>query len=356
LATILYREMVRMDDDTRLALEAFVARSAGEPAHALRMAARPLQGGLSAGAALISARYRDALGKNRRLAFVVKRLEGSAAREVSAYRQIAAAHAPRSSPALLGADPVGGDRWHLYLERIRPAHPWPWRDTAHARRVLERLAELHAAAPIPSLAGALDAWDYDAELGGAAQGTLQLAERFHAQLPRADRPAALPRSLPALRRLVSTLPALRRALLDFPLLGRAVIHGDVHPGNVMVRLRRRRHEPVLLDWGRARIGSPLEDVSSWLQSLGYWEPEARRRHDSLLTAYLVARGLPGVLTRDLRDAYWLAAASNVLSGALAYQLAVAGDPAVPTDTRAAALRAALDWLRVLRRADACWRA
>jgi hypothetical protein len=118
---------------------------------------------------------------------------------------------------------------------------------------------------------------------------------------------------------------------------------------------------VLLDWGRARIGAPLEDVSSWLQSLGFWEPEARRRHDTLLRRYLTCRGGPDRLDRGLRDAYWLAGACNALAGALRYQVAVADGWRRPAAraravaARAVAARAARDALRVVRRADACWR-
>jgi aminoglycoside phosphotransferase (APT) family kinase protein len=130
----------------------------------------------------------------------------------------------------------------------------------------------------------------------------------------------------------------------------------VHSGNAMVRAGQEAERVVLLDWGRARLGSPLEDVSSWLQSLGYWEPEAKRRHDTLLQRYLVARGLVPRLGRDLRDAYWLASAGNVLAGALRYYLVVAdGGGGAPSRTRAEAGRAARDQLRVVRRADAIWR-
>jgi aminoglycoside phosphotransferase (APT) family kinase protein len=139
-------------------------------------------------------------------------------------------------------------------------------------------------------------------------------------------------------------------------LGSAVIHGDAHPGNVVLQGVPGGPRAVLLDWGRARLGSPLEDVSSWLQSLGLWEPEARRRHDTLLRRYLTGRGLPDRLDRPLRDAYWLAGACNVLAGALRYHLAIAGGWGNPGPrTRAESVRAARDCLRVVRRADACWR-
>ncbi|MGK3963824.1 phosphotransferase family protein [Sorangium sp. So ce118] len=309
---------------------------------------RPLQGGLCSDVALITARLRGG-ARPRRVALVAKAVDG--AREAAVYRRLSTSVARRFSPELLGAQRLGRRRWLLYLERIVPAHPWPWTDSAHTARVLEQLARFHGeTAP----GAALPAWDYEAENLAAARGTLSLAER----LPRGEIPA-LARAMPALRRVVAALPAMRRQLLAFQPLGTTVIHGDVHPGNVMIRRRGGVAEPVLLDWARARVGSPLEDVSSWLQALGYWEPEARRRHDTLLAGYLAARGLAPALTRPLRDAYWFAAASNALAGALGYHLAIASDtragqPGGAYDARAAAARNAADWLRVIRRADACW--
>lgn len=79
------------------------------------------------------------------------------------------------------------------------------------------------------------------------------------------------------------MTAMRRELLTFLPFGKVAIHGDVHTGNVLVRRHPGGAEPVLIDWGRARGGSPLEDLSAWLQSLGYWEPQARRRHDTLIS-------------------------------------------------------------------------
>ena len=122
----------------------------------------------------------------------------------------------------------------------------------------------------------------------------------------------------------------------------------------MMRGSKSTCEAVLLDWGRSRVGSPLEDVSSWLQSLGYWEPEGRRLHDSFLRRYLDLTGLP--FDRETRKAYWLAAASNALAGALRYHIAVMLDEAQSAMRRAAAEKAAADWLRVIRRADDYWRA
>lgn len=129
-------------------------------------------------------------------------------------------------------------------------------------------------------------------------------------------------------------------------LGTTLIHGDVHTGNVMLRTRC---EVVFLDWGRSRVGSPLEDVSSWLLSLRSWEPAAARDHDTLFRAYLAAADRPAMLTPELRDAYWIAAASNVLAGALRYQLFVARYSS--GRTRATAIDQARHALRIIRRAS-----
>ncbi|AUX42539.1 hypothetical protein SOCE26_039720 [Sorangium cellulosum] len=307
---------------------------------------RPLDGGLCSTVALVTARPSGGAAP-RPVAFVAKLAYGDAAREVAVYRRLARSVARCFSPELLGARRLGRRRWLLCIEHIVPAHAWPWSDGAHTARVLDHLARLHAEG-VPG--ASLPAWDYEAEILASARATLALAER----VPRGE-VASLARTLPALRRVVGALPATRRALLAFEPLGRAVIHGDVHPGNVLVRERDGRADPVLLDWARARVGSPLEDVSSWLQALGYWEPAARRRHDTLLAGYLAARGLAPALTRPLRDAYWSAAASNVLAGALRYQLSEAIRPGAAPGARAAAARNAADWLRVIRRADARFR-
>jgi aminoglycoside phosphotransferase (APT) family kinase protein len=139
--------------------------------------------------------------------------------------------------------------------------------------------------------------------------------------------------------------------------GGVLLHGDVHPGNAMVRTAAGgRPQAVLLDWGRARTGSPLEDVMSWLHSLGFWEPSARRIHDTLLTRYLHARGLTDGLSSDLRAACWIAGACNAMAGALRYHLAVAADEERDPVERWKSSNAAADWLRIIRRADTVWRA
>ncbi len=117
-------------------------------------------------------------------------------------------------------------------------------------------------------------WDYEAELGCIALETLTMLDRCRLKPDL----AMLARQLPSLKRLVLARAEIRRELLAEKPFEVCPIHGDVHTGNALVRRQSGRHQPVLLDWGRARPGSPLEDVSSWLHSLGFFETEARRRH------------------------------------------------------------------------------
>jgi hypothetical protein len=332
-------------------VRALLARLHDATPRELQLQHQPLRGGLVAvSIARVAARYHDALGRRRVFTLVVKRLAGGPAREALVYERFVARQADDLAPRLLAAEypAVGGAV--LYLEALRPIRRRPWRDLRAVQAVLARVARLHAILPSRDAVAALVAEDYEAELQANAEFTLERLERVRRQ-PGLSRVAA---AVPWARRMVRALPVLRRQLLACGPLGSAVIHGDLYPGNVVLRRRQGRDEPVLLDWGRTRIGSPLEDVSCWLQSLGSWEPEARRRHDTLLAGYLSARGLDRRLGPDLRAAYWLAGASNALSGALGYQLCVVLDKQTTSARRATATYAAREWVRVLRRADAFW--
>jgi hypothetical protein len=317
----------------------------------LQLELRPLRGGLeSAGIAKAVACYRDARGRRKVFSLVVKRLEGASSREALIYRHLLARDVTGIGPRLLASDRIATDRAVLYLEALRPLARWPWAEPEKARLVLERIVTLHTTPPNPRLRQVLAAWDYDTALQQTAERSLVLLEHARQRTGYSH----FRRAVRWTRRLVVALPAIRRQLTGFAPFGSTVIHGDLHPGNVVLRRRRGRTETVLLDWGRARLGSPLEDVSSWLQSLGAWEPEARRRHDSLFVAYLSARGMDQTLGSDLRGAYWLAGASNALSGALVHHLTVMLDEKRTAGRRASAADSAMKWVRVLRRADAFW--
>jgi hypothetical protein len=331
------------------ALEELIARQTGIVPRDLRLQVRPLRGGLvSASVEQVTARYLDGRGRQRVTSFVVKKLDGDARREAAVYEGLAGTRLRGLAPALLAIDRSDADVHHLYLEAIRPLKRWPWRQVPLAAAVLRCLAELHGASA--ALRPHVPGWDYDAELQIAAADLVEVTGRSRGWL---EATAGLRVNMRLLRRLGAQLPVVRRQLSAFIPLETTVIHGDVHPGNVILGRRAGGHGLVFLDWARARLGSPLEDVSSWLHSLGIWEPEARRRHDTLLGTYLAMRGLTVPPARDLRDAYWLAASLNSFAGALKYHIEVATRPRVDERSRGGALRAIHHHLRVMRRADAC---
>ncbi|HYH45578.1 MAG TPA: phosphotransferase, partial [Thermoanaerobaculia bacterium] len=236
------------------ALASFAGRRLGRHAEALEISLRPLRGGLeSAAVARVEVRFEDGPGRRTLFAFVAKRLDGRTVREAAIYRDLVAREAADFAPALLGAERLGpphaaaAGSWHLYLEAVRPVSRWPWRDERAAGQVLARLARLHAAADPGAAAAALAGWNYEAELALTAAAAVADLEA----VPREPELAPLRRALPALRRVVFALPAARRQLLAAPPpLGSAVLHGDVHPGNALVRRRGAAERPVLIDWGR----------------------------------------------------------------------------------------------------------
>ncbi len=284
-------------------------------------------------------------GRKNPLVFVAKKLEGTSVREAAVYREWLARHPIPLAPRFLGTLPSEGGAVLLFMQALPPRAGWPWGDQAKTRGVLAQLARLHMSAvrPYPR---AISDWDFEASLAGSSQKALDLLE----EIPRRYLPHDLLRTRAAARRVVLCLGMLRRELLSSPRFGTTVLHGDVHSGNVALVPRPEGESPLFCDWARARVGSPLEDVSSWLKSLGLWEPEAARRHDTLLQAYLDERGMNRAMDSELRASYWFAAACNGLAGALLYYLHSAAEDL--RNGRPADFRLARGWARVIRRAGA----
>jgi hypothetical protein len=327
-------------------------RMDGIKPESLHLQRRRLPGGLESNCvAWVAARYTDRLGRRRVFTVVVKHLHGDTTREALVYKHLLAGGMAEIAPRMLATQRLGPARTVLYLEAIRRTRAWPWKDTRAIERVLHQAARLHETVPSRHSAAALDAWNYEAHANDTALLTIDRLEN----LPRHPDLTHLRRGARWAGRVATALPGIRRQLLAFAPFGRGPIHGDLHSGNAVMRRRRGREEPAILDWARARFGSSLEDVSSWLQSLGYWDSEARRRHDTLLASYLSARGMDRTLGANLRTAYWLAGASNALAGALLHQLTMLTDEKTTPARWACAASSARQWLRILRRADAVWR-
>lgn len=320
----------------------FAAACLNAPAETLQIEARPLRGGLvSRSVQWVSA----SSARRGRCAFVAKRLDGPERREARIHSALMATPARALVPALLGVHEGGAVSGWLFLEAVQPAQPWPWSEVERAGDVLRALVRLHAL-DAGSLARDVGGWDYEQELGESGRRLIEVLASRQREL----RALGLANPVWFVRGFVERLGAARRRMLTLPEMPPSVIHGDVHSGNVLLGVRRARAAPVLLDWGRARIGSPLEDVSSWLQSLGFWEPCARQRHDTLLRTYLSAREQRWPPTPALRAAYWVAAACNGIAGAAEWHLHRATDPTLGARERAQAAAALRDQLRLLRRA------
>lgn len=319
------------------------------PGRPVRIHLRRLTGGIESPSVMqVSVHMKDLRGRIRPVVFVAKHLHTWFTREADVYRALSTT-LPEFSRILIGVEPLANAERLLLLRLVRPARHWPWGDRAITAGVLEQLARLHRE---PGLVAAIARlpWDYEQEILASARATVESMERLAG---RAE--PLLRRALPAARRLVSRLEPLRRQLLAHPRFGQAVLHGDVHSGNVILTRSGPDERAVLLDWSRARVGSALEDVSSWTESLGIWEPEARRGHDTIIGAYLRAHGDGVALDHEVRAHYWLAASSNVLAGTLSYHLhaLACSPPGDPGNARNhCAIRSAA---RVLRRADAYWR-
>lgn len=308
---------------------------------------RKLFGGTEAvETSLVTARYRDRRNRAATLRTVVKRLEGRPAREAAIYEKLVASHAPEIAPELLATRRQGPNEAIILLEAVRKTRAWPWSDPDVTGGMVARLGRFHTS--VQSNEIPLPEWDFEHELTTMANKAYIVLEQNRDNPEMGD----LVRDLRTIRRVVEALPRLRSQLLDAKPFGYRPIHGDVHPGNAMVRRKGGENRPVLIDWGRARMGSPLEDVSSWLQTLRFWEFEAQRMHDTFFRRYLSAFGMPRKLTDDIRAAYWTAGASNALAGALIYHLSVILDPKQPRTNRTTSYYVANDWLRIIRRAHA----
>lgn len=317
----------------------------------LHLETRELRGGLESHAVLRAvARFRDAEGRPRSWSWVVKRVSETRRREVTVYRRLPPGGGVlHYAPELLAIEDEDDGGAVLHLEWIRPVRRWPWEDMGTAKRVTGRLAQIHWDVDAQLGATELPPWDYEGELAWSAAATVETVE----QLPDDDALRPIRRGLPAVRRMAEAAPRIRQEIACWDRGSQVWIHGDLHPGNVLLRRTRGQSEPVLLDWGRVRRGSRLEDLSSWVLSLTHWVPEARRRHDTLLRKYLEGSGGAGRLGGGFRDAYWLAGACNALAGALRYQIVMACES--PSEVqRSKALTAAHRWMRTVRRADACF--
>ncbi len=313
----------------------FASRNWSIPIEDLELSIKPI--GLGLESPVVRATFHSPVPKEPRpRSFVMKELRGLQRRETKIYRELWSRSTSPPAVRLLGVETTD-DADYLYFEEATQQCTWPWKQTVSSILVCRALAELHDSKRIQQ--EALIDWDYESELTKSADETLAVA--LNARDRRGVRHW---RRLGDLRQVVTALPNLRAALLETT----TFIHGDVHSGNIILQATKKA-DVTFIDWARARLGSPLEDLASWLHSLGCWEPEARRRHDTLLRAYLEARSPKQTITTELRRKYYYASASNGLSGAIRYHLSVLIDPASSTEMTRNSARILRAWERVIRR-------
>ena len=313
----------------------FASRIFSIPPEDLKLWIEPIGGGLES--RVVRASFRSETANDPRpKSFVVKELRGLQRRETEIYRKLWTHWTSPPTVRLLGVEATH-DADYLYLEEVTQGCAWPWKQTVTSIEVCRTLAKLHDSEQLQQQT--FVEWDYETDLATSAHETLAVASNLRNKMGLRHW-----RRLGDLRRVVAALPMLRSALLQTS----TFIHGDVHPGNIILRPGDRGNI-AFIDWSRARLGSPLEDLASWLHSLGCWEPEGRRRHDTLLRAYLEARSPKQTITTELRRKYWYASASNGLSGAIRYHLSVLNDAASSSEMQGSSAQVLRAWERVIRR-------
>ena len=179
-----------------------------------------------------------------------------------------------------------------FVSPFYPGGPLTFDDTI-PEAVLVTLARIHAECSQTAAFGW--AWVFDAahfaQTLENALSALSSSDRFRATT--ADH-------IKWLKRLerVGNSDLLCDASHDLP---KTIVHGDMHPGNVVLRADG---SPVVIDWGNACIAPPMLDLAN---IIAIESPQWR----TYLSAYSAAGGTIDEVT--LRRAYWWARAATGLA-------------------------------------------
>ena len=210
------------------AVASFVASRYGLPLAEVRVSLERLTAGLESAVARATV---DTGISGVPRSVIVKQMRGRHQREAAVYRWIAGHVSPSSIVRVLGAQRERGLDY-LFLEDLGSPGAWPWADMRVATEVCRILARIHRA-PVPT-ADFAD-WDYESELTASAGETLDVAASA-----RNAAGGRYWRRLGDLMRLVDYLPMLRECLAKH---GSVVIHGDVHPNNVLMQTESGHSAP-----------------------------------------------------------------------------------------------------------------
>lgn len=213
------------------------------------------------------------------------------AREVRALKALAAASGAEALPAAVFAWPSSekpsDSAANGFVSPFYPGPPLTFRDPI-PEAVLVTLAHVHAQC---SNIEALE-WTWSADAAhfegthANAMAALAASERFRTT-------TATPVLLQERLARIGRSTRLREAS-DF--LPRSLTHGDMHPGNIVLRADG---SPVIIDWGNACIALPMLDLAN---IVAIDSPEWR----TYLAAYRRAGGTIDEAT--CRRAYWWARA------------------------------------------------
>jgi Phosphotransferase enzyme family len=199
---------------------AFISKRWSVPRACFRVEMHSLRGGLEStvARARISQRSRQSSMPTQ---LVIKTLRSGQTREVEVYEALWRYLDMPPTIRVLGRD-CHGPNTYLFLEHAERISNWPWSDTEHAAAVCRELARFHDCRVLPV---ERFLWDYERELSSSAVETLAIATDARDLSGRGywRRPGDL-------KRVVAMLPRIRAQLLTSET---TVLHGDVHPGNVI---------------------------------------------------------------------------------------------------------------------------
>lgn len=202
----------------------------------------------------------------------------------------------------------------LYLEYVQPVEEWPWQDISFHKLVLGQLARLHA--HFWNQNDRLASVHWLSENSSAYYSRLFKTKTYQtiSNLYKGQEHGVLGDLTSDLIASVENISrALQRILHFLHHQKRTLLHGDLHGENVLVGKDRHVNDGqvLIIDWDRARLGHPLEDLSRWIENFQWTAPEITPSRETLLHIYSealeVALGGEWLPQRDFLSAYYSSA-------------------------------------------------
>jgi aminoglycoside phosphotransferase (APT) family kinase protein len=276
-------------------LTAYARQGLSDDARLISVSRPKLEGGyVGYGVSRYDLDFRLTDGRTRTASFVHKLTTQAEVQTMLALADVADAGAV---PALVDFDPgYAHNDITWFVTPFYEGTQMQWGE-AVPLTVLRSLAYVHA--HFLSRAGdarwlhRVDASFFTRTFANAVAALQTAAERIPAVHEAASQLAAFPR-MPGMR----GIPVLLAALERLPV---TLVHGDVHPGNI---IRLAGGEGVLIDWGTARVAPALLDIAN-VVALGSDDWRV------YLAAYEAASGQPIDLTLATLGCHWATAMVNL---------------------------------------------